>query len=126
MVHYHLKIQTDAYRDKFKYFSAEEERNKWCVRVPNISFQEQLKLHKVLVEAQDGEESDNESDVEDFVKEEVKSQITENLNWKNVNQNQKNVNWNPKIVNWNWKNLILVNYYEPGYEHENKMAREKK
>ena len=72
MVHYHLKIQTDAYRDKFKYFSAEEERNKWCVRVPNISFQEQLKLHKVLVEAQDGEDSDNESDVEDFVKEEVK------------------------------------------------------
>ena len=31
-----------------------------------------MKLHKVLVEAQDGEESDNESDVEDFVKEEVK------------------------------------------------------
>jgi hypothetical protein len=40
---------------------------KVCRRVPNVSFDDQLKMHRVLVEPQDGEESDNESDIEEPV-----------------------------------------------------------
>lgn len=40
---------------------------KWALRVPNEPFDEQLKMQKQLVEAQDGEESDAESDIEEPV-----------------------------------------------------------
>ena len=38
-----------------------------CRKVDNISFEEQLKLQKVLVEPQDGEESDMDSEQEEPV-----------------------------------------------------------
>jgi len=43
------------------------ELRKHCKKVDNISFEEQLKLQKVLVEPQDGEESDMDSEQEEPV-----------------------------------------------------------
>ena len=40
---------------------------KYAIRVPNQPFEQQQKIHKKLVEAQDGEDSDMESDVEEEV-----------------------------------------------------------